>query len=257
MGKVEQGSAAVAADASVDLDEVEKFRGLAERWWDVDGPMRPLHRLNPCRIAWIRDQACRHLGRDARARRPLDGVPALDVGCGGGLLAEPLARLGARVTATDPATETIETAAWHAREAGIAVDYRVGTIEDLVLDRRRFTLVLALEVIEHTSDAEAFLAALAAATAPGGLLILSTLSRTWRAWLLGIVAAEHLLGWLPPGTHDWRRFVRPAEMARRLRALGMRPIALTGIAYDPARQEFRPDRDPSVNYMMAAAREAG
>jgi 2-polyprenyl-6-hydroxyphenyl methylase/3-demethylubiquinone-9 3-methyltransferase len=255
MGKVERGRSTALAEARVDASEIEKFRSLAERWWDAEGPLRPLHRLNPCRIAWIRDQAARWLGRDPRARRPLDGLRALDVGCGGGLLAEPLARLGALVTAIDPAPEVIETAAWHAREAGVGVDYRVATVEDLVVEGQRFPLVLALEVIEHTSDPDAFLAALAAVTAPGGMLVLSTLSRTWRAWLLGIVAAEHVLGWLPPGTHDWQRFIRPGEMARRLRGLGLRPVAITGIGYDVARQTFHPVRDTSVNYMLAVLRD--
>lgn len=255
MGKVVERGPAAVAEPPVDPAEVARFAALAERWWDPDGPMRPLHRLNPCRIAWIRDVVCQRLGRDPQARRPLEGLAALDVGCGGGLLAEPLARLGATVTAIDPAAETIATAAWHARETGVTVDYRVGTVEDLVVAGQRFPLVLALEVIEHTPGPDAFVAALATVTAPGGLLILSTLSRTWRAWLLGIVAAEHVLGWLPPGTHDWQRFVRPAELARRLRAVGLRPVALTGIGYDAARMAFHPVRDTSVNYMMAALRD--
>jgi 2-polyprenyl-6-hydroxyphenyl methylase/3-demethylubiquinone-9 3-methyltransferase len=256
MGKVGLGGPLVAPEAAVDAAEIERFRALADRWWDAGGPLRPLHRLNPCRIAWIRDRACAWHGRDPAARRPLQGLETLDVGCGGGLLAEPLARLGAVVTAIDPVPEAIEAAAWHAHETGAHVEYRAATVEDLLLEGEQFALVLALEVIEHTPDPEAFVAALAAVTAPGGMLVMSTLSRTLSAWLLGIVAAERLLGWLPAGTHDWRRFVRPSELARLLRAQGLRPLALTGVAYDPARESFRPTRDPSVNYMLAAVRDS-
>jgi 2-polyprenyl-6-hydroxyphenyl methylase/3-demethylubiquinone-9 3-methyltransferase len=239
----------------VDAAELDKFRSLAARWWDTQGPMRPLHRLNPCRVAWIRDQLCRQRGLDVAARRPLAGLSVLDVGCGGGLLTEPLARLGARVTGLDPAVENIETAVWHAEELGLDIDYRTGTAEDLAAAGLTFPVVLALEVVEHTSDPDAFLDALARLLPADGTLVLSTLSRTWRSWLLGVVAAERLLGWLPPGTHDWRRFLRPSEMARLLRGKGLRVTAVTGMAYDAASDTFTTVRDTSVNYMLTAVRD--
>jgi 2-polyprenyl-6-hydroxyphenyl methylase/3-demethylubiquinone-9 3-methyltransferase len=241
--------------ARVDDDEVDKFRRLADRWWDADGPMRPLHRLNPTRLAWLREQACRHFRRDPADRRPLQDLAALDVGCGGGLLAEPLARLGASVTGIDPAAENIAAATRHAAEVGLDVTYRTATTSEMLAEGRQLDLLTALEVVEHTPDPAPFVAELAELLAPGGMVVLSTLSRTWRAWLLGIVGAEYLLGWLAPGTHDWNRFITPAELARLLRQCGLRGVALTGLGYDVARDEFRTVRDTSVNYMLAAVRD--
>lgn len=241
--------------AGVDPDELEKFREVAEQWWDTEGPMRPLHQLSPCRLAWIRQQVCRHFGRDAARRDPLAGLEVLDVGCGGGLLAEPLTRLGACVTGLDPVPENVAAAARHAAELDLTIDYLLGTTDILVAQHRTFPLVIALEVIEHTPDPRAFVGDLARLTAPGGLIILSTLSRTWRGWLLGIIGAEHVLGWLPRGTHDWQRFLTPAELAGMLREHGIRPTDLTGIGYDIGNDQFRLGRDTSVNYMLAAARD--
>jgi 2-polyprenyl-6-hydroxyphenyl methylase/3-demethylubiquinone-9 3-methyltransferase len=241
------------APAPVDPDEVAKFRGIAERWWDPDGPMQPLHRLNPCRLGWIRATACRHFGLKPQDLHPLQGLRTADVGCGGGLLTEPLARMGADVTGIDPTPENIATATWHAEEVGLGIDYRVGSADDLTQQGDRFSLVLALEVIEHTPDPAAFVESLAPLVSEGGLVILSTLSRTWRSWLFGVVGAEYVLGWLPRGTHQWDRFVRPRDLSAMLRLSGLRPVALTGLGYDPAQQAFRTVRDTSVNYMIAAA----
>ena len=216
--------------------------------------MRPLHLLNPCRVGWVRDRLREHLGRDTSSLQPLAGLEILDVGSGGGLLAEPLARLGARVTGIDPTPELVEVARWHAAETGISVDYRIADTATLVAEGRRFDAVLALEVIEHVPDPAGFLADIAALTRPGGMAILATVSRTWRSWLFAIVGAEYALRWLPPGTHDWQRFVRPSEVVRMLRQAGLGPTALTGIGYDAARAEFRTVRDTSVNYMVAATR---
>ena len=237
-----------------DAAELERFAALAERWWDETGPLAPLHKLNPIRVGYVRDRICAQVGRDPLAERPLAGLSVADVGCGGGLLCEPLARLGASVTGIDLAPASIEAAARHARAAGLAIDYRVAAAEQLVAEARRFDLVCAMEVVEHVADQETFLYECAALVRPGGGLVLATLNRTFRAFALGIVAAEYVLGWLPRGTHSWQRFVRPSEAARALRRAGLRMEDLTGVAYDPLRDRFRLSRDPAVNYMLFASR---
>jgi 2-polyprenyl-6-hydroxyphenyl methylase/3-demethylubiquinone-9 3-methyltransferase len=240
--------------SGVDTAELERFAALAERWWDETGPLAPLHKLNPTRVGYVRDRICAKLGRDPLAERPLAGLAVADVGCGGGLLCEPLARLGAAVTGIDLAPASIEAAARHARAAGLAIDYRVAAVEQLVAEARRFDLVCAMEVVEHVPDQAGFLHACAALVRPGGGLVLATLNRTFRAFALGIVAAEYVLGWLPRGTHSWQRFVRPAEAARALRRAGLSIEDLTGVVYDPLRDRFRLSRDPAVNYMLFATR---
>jgi 2-polyprenyl-6-hydroxyphenyl methylase/3-demethylubiquinone-9 3-methyltransferase len=243
--------------SATDPDEIGKFSGLAATWWDAAGPMAPLHRLNPVRIAYVRDQACaRLLGRrDPAAQHPMAGLAVLDVGCGAGLVAEPLARLGAAVTGIDPAPEMIEAAARHAAETGAAgVAYEAATLDEVAASGRRFDLVLALEVVEHVPDVPAFLAAAAEAARPGGLVVLSTLSRTLASFAGAIVGAEYLLGWLPRGTHSWRAFLTPAELARHLRRVGLRPVDVAGVSYRADRDEFRLSRDTGVNYMMTATR---
>jgi 2-polyprenyl-6-hydroxyphenyl methylase / 3-demethylubiquinone-9 3-methyltransferase len=238
-----------------DPAELQRFAALADRWWDETGPLAPLHKLNPVRLAYIRDRICLQFGRDPLAEQALAGLCALDVGCGGGLLSEPLARLGATVTGIDLTAASIEVAARHARAAGHAIDYRVAGAEELVAERREFDLVCAMEVVEHVADQDSFLHACAALVAPGGGLVLATLNRTFRAFALGIVAAEYVLGWLPRGTHSWQRFVRPSEAARALRRAGLRIEDLSGVAYDPLRDRFRLSRDPAVNYMLFATRD--
>lgn len=242
-------------DPTLDPAELGKFAELGRGWWDPTGPMAPLHKLNPVRVAYARDRACERFGRDPGAARPLDGLAVLDVGCGGGLLAEPLARLGAAVTGIDPVAASLDAARWHAEATGAAVGYEATSLEAVVAAGRRFDLVLASEVVEHVPDAAAFVAALAAAARPGGLVLLSTLSRTAASFVKAIVGAEHVLGWLPRGTHDWRRFLRPAELARLLREAGLRPVHLAGVAYDAGRDEFRLHRRPDTNYLIAAARD--
>jgi 2-polyprenyl-6-hydroxyphenyl methylase / 3-demethylubiquinone-9 3-methyltransferase len=237
-----------------DVKELERFAQLAGQWWDEAGPLAPLHKLNPTRLGYVRDRICLHLGRDPLAERPLAGLAAIDVGCGGGILCEPLARLGATVTGIDLAPPGIEAAIGHARAAGLAIDYRVAAAEDLVAARERFDLVCAMEVVEHVADPAGFLAACAALVRPGGGLVLATLNRTFRAFALGIVAAEYVLGWLPRGTHQWSRFVRPSEAARPLRRAGLRIDDLSGVVYDPLRDRFRLSRDTAVNYMLFATR---
>jgi 2-polyprenyl-6-hydroxyphenyl methylase / 3-demethylubiquinone-9 3-methyltransferase len=238
-----------------DPAELERFAALADRWWDETGPLAPLHKLNPVRLAYIRDRICLRLGRDPLAEQPLAGLYALDVGCGGGLLCEPLARLGATVTGIDLTPESIDVAGRHARAAGLAIDYRVAAAAELVAERRRFDLVCAMEVVEHVADQEGFLQACAALVAPRGGMVLATLNRTFRAFALGIVAAEYVLGWLPRGTHRWQRFMRPSEAARSLRRAGLRTLDLTGVTYDPLRDRFALSRDPAVNYMLFATHD--
>lgn len=246
---------APAALETIDRAELSKFRAMADRWWDPAGPLRPLHLMNPVRIDWLLRQCRAHLPC-AAGRRPLAGLGALDVGCGGGLLAEPLARLGATVTGIDPEPANLRVAAEHARATGLAIDYRAASVEEIAAEGRRFDLVAALEVIEHVPDPPSFVRALARVTRPGGLVLLSTLSRTLAAWAAAILAAERLLGWLPRGTHDWQRFLKPSELARHLRGAGLRPVDLTGLAFEPAYERFTTTRDPSVNYMLAAVRDS-
>ncbi|MDX6750809.1 bifunctional 2-polyprenyl-6-hydroxyphenol methylase/3-demethylubiquinol 3-O-methyltransferase UbiG [Geminicoccaceae bacterium 1502E] len=238
-----------------DPEELAKFGPLARRWWDPAGPMRPLHKLNPLRLDYIIASACRILGRARTGRRPLEGVTVLDVGCGGGLLCEPLARLGATVTGIDPEPANVETARWHAAESGLEIAYEATTVEDLAAAGRRFDLVLAMEVVEHVPDPAAFVAALGEVTRPGGALMMATLSRTMKAWALAIVGAEYILGWLPPGTHSWKRFLRPSELASHLRNAGLRIEDITGVTYEAAYDRFATCRAVDVNYMLAAVRD--
>jgi 2-polyprenyl-6-hydroxyphenyl methylase/3-demethylubiquinone-9 3-methyltransferase len=241
--------------SGADTKELERFARLAGQWWDEAGPVAPLHKLNPTRVAYVRNRMCAHIKRDPLAERPLAGLSALDVGCGGGLLCEPLARLGAIVTGIDLTPASIEVASRHARVAGLEIDYRLAAAEQMVAEERRFDLVCAMEVVEHVADQGGFLHACATLVTPGGGLVLATLNRTFRAFALGIVAAEYLLGWLPRGTHSWSRFVRPSEAARPLRRAGLRIEDLTGVVYDPLRDRFRLSADPAVNYMLFATRE--
>jgi 2-polyprenyl-6-hydroxyphenyl methylase / 3-demethylubiquinone-9 3-methyltransferase len=239
---------------SVDPQEVAKFDRLAADWWDPNGPMRPLHRINPVRLGYVRDRLCGRFGRDPALRKPLAGLTVLDIGCGGGLIAEPLSRLGADVTGLDAAAENLRVAREHARQSGLKIDYRDDTAEALAAKARRFDAVLALEVVEHVADVPAFLTAVASLVKPGGALVLSTLNRTAKAFLQAVVGAEYVLRWLPRGTHNWRRFQRPAEIARALCAAGLTVEDLTGMTLDLRSGEWRLGGDAAVNYLMAARR---
>jgi 2-polyprenyl-6-hydroxyphenyl methylase/3-demethylubiquinone-9 3-methyltransferase len=236
---------AQAGGSSVLAAEVARFDALASRWWDPNGPMRPLHRMNPARVGWI-DQRI-------RARFGASGMRLLDVGCGAGLAAEALARRGHDVLGIDAAADVLAAARAHAGVAGIGVTYRDASAEDLAAEGARFAVVTALEVIEHVADPAGFLATLARLLAPGGLLFVSTLNRTPRAFVTAKLGAEYLLRLLPVGTHDWRRFVTPAELGGHLRAAGLRTADMAGLVPDPLRGGWRTGRDVSVNYIVMAS----
>ncbi|MDP6352013.1 MAG: bifunctional 2-polyprenyl-6-hydroxyphenol methylase/3-demethylubiquinol 3-O-methyltransferase UbiG [Alphaproteobacteria bacterium] len=240
--------------SSVDADEVARFADIAEAWWDPLGPFASLHRLNPTRIAFIRDRLAAGCGRDPLQERPLAGLSVADLGCGGGLLCEPLARLGARVTGIDPSARNIAIAENHARGAGVAVDYRQLEVETLAADNAQFDAVLAMEVIEHVADPAAFLAAAAASVRPGGALFAATLNRTAKAFAFAILGAEVLLGWVPKGSHRWSKFVRPAELIRLLGRNGIEVVEATGVSYDPLGGGWSLSRDLAVNYMIHATK---
>jgi 2-polyprenyl-6-hydroxyphenyl methylase / 3-demethylubiquinone-9 3-methyltransferase len=239
---------------SVISGEVARFDALGDAWWDVDGPMAPLHRVNPVRIGWARDLIARHFKREAPTGVPLAGLDLLDVGCGAGLFAEPLARLGADVVGVDPALAAIEAARRHAEETGARLAYRMGTVEELAAEERRFDVVSAMEVIEHTADPKRFVATAASLVKPGGLFLASTLNRTLRSFALAIVGAEYVLRWLEPGTHHWEQFVTPLELTGFSRAAGLRRLSLRGIVYDPFSASWRLSSDTGVNYLFAATK---
>jgi 2-polyprenyl-6-hydroxyphenyl methylase/3-demethylubiquinone-9 3-methyltransferase len=242
----------IAAMNTVDTAEIARFSALAHHWWDADGPMRALHRMNPTRLAWIKQQICTQSGRQPKDPKALAGLTALDIGCGAGILSEPLARMGARVTGIDPSADVIAAAKAHAAQAGLGIDYRATTVEETAAGGERFDIVTALEVVEHVSDVSSFVASAASAVRPGGLLVLSTINRTLKAFLLAIVGAEYILGWVPRGTHEYSRLVTPSERSAALRAAGFRPTAETGVVYAVIDDEWQLSPDMDVNYLMAA-----
>jgi 2-polyprenyl-6-hydroxyphenyl methylase / 3-demethylubiquinone-9 3-methyltransferase len=242
--------------ATLDAAEIERFARLASEWWDAGGKFRALHRIGPARLTFLRDEMLTHFARPRTGMRPLEGLQVLDVGCGGGLICEPLARLGARLTGLDPAKENIEAARRHAEGQRLAIDYRVGRVEDLVAQARTFDAVVCLEVVEHVPDPGAFLESCAALVRPGGLLLLSTINRTVKAYLLAIVGGEYVLRWLPVGTHQWERFVTPDELARYVRAAGLEVPVFRGLTYSPFTDAWSLGTDTDVNYLAAAAKPA-
>lgn len=237
---------------TVDPAEIGRFSELAETWWDPEGPMKPLHRLMPARMRYLKDRLCRHFGRDGSVAEPLAGLRILDVGCGGGLVAEPLARLGAEVTGIDAAAKNVAAARRHSAEADLGIDYRHGTAEGLAEAGERFDAVLALEIIEHVGDLDLFVRSLGRLVRPGGLVLFSTLNRTPKAYALAIVGAEYVLRWLPRGTHSFEKFVKPSELAARCRAAGLSIEDLTGLVYSPLAGWSLSKSDLDVNYFAAA-----
>ena len=240
--------------ASVKIDEVARFDALAEDWWNPEGPMAPLHKINPIRIGWLIETLARRFR--AQGPAPLEGRTILDVGCGAGLLSEPLSRLGAVVTGLDPAPSAIAAARAHAEATGAELTYRAGTVEDLAAEGAKFDAVLAMEVVEHVEDVAGFVATAASLVAPGGVLCLSTLNRTPKSFALAIVGAEYLLRWLPKGTHRWEQFVTPLELTGALRRARFVVTTRRGLVFDPLRRDWRLSNDMSVNYFLAAVARA-
>jgi 2-polyprenyl-6-hydroxyphenyl methylase / 3-demethylubiquinone-9 3-methyltransferase len=237
---------------TVDQDEVARFSRLAGEWWDPRGPMAALHKFNPVRLAYVRDRSAEHFGRDARSLDSLAGLRLLDVGCGGGILCEPLARLGASVLGADPAAKNIAVARAHAARAGLAIDYRDTTAEALAEAGESFDVVLAMEVVEHVTDVGLFIGCAAAMVKPGGLLFVATLNRTAKSFALAIVGAEYILRWLPRGTHQWDKFVTPNELEIAIEQSGLRISGETGVIYNLLADRWQLSRDTDVNYMVVA-----
>jgi 2-polyprenyl-6-hydroxyphenyl methylase / 3-demethylubiquinone-9 3-methyltransferase len=242
--------------STVDSAEVERFSRLAADWWAPRGPMAALHKLNPVRLAYIRDQAAARFARGPKTLDCLKGLRMLDIGCGGGLLSEPLARLGATMVGADPSEENIAVAWTHAQDSELAIDYRATTAEDLAAGER-FDVVLAMEVVEHVVDVEAFVATCAAMVKPGGLMVAATLNRTLKSFALAIVGAEYVLRWLPRGTHQWDKFVTPLELESAIENTGLRVIGERGVIYNPFADRWQLSSDMDVNYMLVAERPEG
>ena len=251
-----QGFEGEAKGPSIDPADVARFSAQAAEWWDARGPFAPLHRFNPARLAFVRDRAAERFGRDSRSREPFAGLSLLDVGCGGGLIAEPMRRLGFEVTAIDASAENIGTARVHAEQQDLDIAYRAATVEQLeAAQAGPFDVVLTMEVIEHVADPEAFVRTCARLVKPGGMMIVATLNRTLKSLALGKVAAEYLLRWVPAGTHDWNQFLKPDEI--RL-MLSEEPLAVSGpygLVYNPLSDRWSESDDAGINYMMVATRD--
>ncbi len=239
---------------TVDRQDIDRFAAQSAGWWDPRGSFAPLHQINPMRIDFIRREFLAGFHRDARSLSPFRGLSLADIGCGGGLIAEPMARLGFAVTGIDADARAVDVARRHAEASGLSIDYRTADVEALAAAGGRFDAVLALEIIEHVADREAFFAAIGALVKPGGLLTAATINRTARSFALAIVGAEYLLRWLPAGTHDWRRFVRPSELVLGLRRAGLVTTRLAGLSYNLVSGQWRETPDLSVNYLLVATR---
>ncbi len=241
--------------SSIDPSEIGKFQAMADEWWDPSGKFKPLHMLNPCRLDYIASQIAVEFDRDLSIRAPFSGLRILDIGCGGGLLSEPMARLGAEVVGVDAAERNVPVASLHADEQGLSIDFRHATAEDLVAEGETFDAVLNMEVIEHVSDPGAFLTACHDLLKPGGLMTCSTINRTAKSFAMAIVGAEYVMRWLPAGTHQWSRFITPDELFGLLRLAGLEPVDRAGFVFDPLGWRWRlSDRDLSVNYVTTSLR---
>ena len=243
-------------DTTINADEIAKFSAMADDWWDPTGDFKPLHKFNPVRLAYVRDWALRHFGRDETQRRPLEGLTLLDIGCGGGLLTEPLTRLGASVTGADAGAKNIAVAKLHAERMGLEIEYRETTSEALAEEGKRFDIVLNMEVVEHVSNVPLYMKSCADLVAPGGLLFSATINRTARALAFAKFGAEYVLRWLPRGTHDWNKFLTPDELKALITRNGLKIADETGVVFHPLADEWRKSRDMGINYMVLAERPA-
>jgi 2-polyprenyl-6-hydroxyphenyl methylase/3-demethylubiquinone-9 3-methyltransferase len=243
-----------AAKTTIDQAEVDRFSAMAAEWWDPSGKFRPLHKFNPVRIAYIRDKVAAKFGRDPKSHQPLKDLRVLDIGCGGGLLSEPIARMGATVIGADASEKNIGIARTHAEQSGVIVDYRAVTAEALAADDEKFDVVLNMEVVEHVSDVPFFIETCATMVKPGGLMFIATINRTMKAAALAIVGAEYVLRWLPRGTHQYDKLVRPEEIERPLNAAGMTVVDRTGVFFSPFTNQWNLSKDMDVNYMLVAER---
>ena len=243
------------ARTTIDQAEVDRFSAMAAEWWDPTGKFKPLHKINPVRLSYIRDHVCAHYGRDPLSHRPLEGLRILDIGCGGGLLSEPVARMGADVLGADAAEKNIKIAMTHAGQTGIKVDYRAVTAEELAAAGETFDVVLNMEVVEHVADVDFFLSTCASMVRPGGLMLVSTINRTFKAAALAIVGAEYVLRWLPRGTHQYEKLVRPEEIEGPLAAAGMQTVEMKGVFFNPLQNQWNLSSDIDVNYMVLSAKQ--
>ncbi|MDE3121041.1 MAG: bifunctional 2-polyprenyl-6-hydroxyphenol methylase/3-demethylubiquinol 3-O-methyltransferase UbiG [Paracoccaceae bacterium] len=247
----------MTAHTTVDAAEVAKFEAMAAEWWDPTGKFKPLHQMNPCRLDYITRQIAAEFDRDQSAPEPFAGLRILDIGCGGGLLSEPMARLGATVVGADAAPRNIPVAQIHAEQSGLTIDYRNTTAEALAAAGERFDVVLNMEVVEHVADPLAYLTACHDLLKPGGLMICSTLNRNPKSFMMAIVGAEWVMRWLPKGTHDWQKFITPDELYDLIRKAGLNPLDRKGMVFNPLGWSWSlSDRDLSVNYVTASRREA-
>lgn len=241
--------------SSINPDEVAKFEAMAAEWWDPSGKFKPLHQMNPCRLDYIVAQIAAEFGRDRATPRPFEGLRLLDIGCGGGLLSEPMARLGADVVGADAAPRNIPVARLHAEAQGLAIDYRNATAEALAAAGERFDVVLAMEIVEHVADPQAFLTTCQSLLKPGGLMICSTLNRNPKSWVMAIFGAEYVMRWLPRGTHDWAKFITPDELAAMIGTAGLETIDRKGMVFNPVAWRWSLSaRDLSVNYVLAGVK---
>ena len=245
------------AASTIDDAEVAKFQAMAEEWWDPTGKFKPLHMMNPCRLDYITRQIAAEFGRDLGADAPFAGLRILDIGCGGGLLAEPMARLGADVVGADAAERNIPVARLHAEQSGLEIDYRHTSAEALAEAGEQFDAVLNMEVVEHVADPLAYLTACRQLLRPGGLQVCSTLNRNAKSYVMAIIGAEHVMRWLPKGTHDWNKFITPDELYDLLRQAGLEPVDRKGFVFNPVSWSWSvSDRDLSVNYVTASRKPA-
>lgn len=242
--------------STIDSGEVERFSALAAEWWNPNGKFRPLHKFNPVRLSYIRDRIAERFGRDPHAARAFEGLRILDIGCGGGLLCEPMARLGAEVVGADASATNIEVAKLHAAESGVGIDYRATAAEDLADAGEKFDVVLNMEVVEHVSDIGLFIDKCGEMVKPGGIMFVATINRTLKALGLAIIGAEYVLRWMPRGTHQYNKLVRPDELERALTAAGMTVADRTGVTYNPLTDQWGRSKDMDVNYMVLAEKTA-